>query len=190
MLKHDEYNVYPMLNKQQAELLNGQYLKSKGGYRIPKNVHSLRELYKMTGNTEIVPLGIEEKTKLEELQELKKSTLVYDERLREYQNQDVHFISNVEYAGVFLEPRMGKSPITLKAFEVAERKKNCIICPSSLTFNWAKEIDKWTTTKSFIAVGNLTKRKKIYEEYKKAKEGYLIISYETLRSDIDIVEKM
>jgi SNF2 family DNA or RNA helicase len=128
----------------------------------------------------------------QELLQLKQaeSTTYQDKRLRPYQQTDINFLGRLPNAGVFNEQRTGKSFTVLKAFEAEGRKKNLIVCPATLVLNWTAEIKKFTNSTPFPVSGTKTKRMKIYEAFKVAEEGYLIISKETLRQDVEIIEAM
>jgi hypothetical protein len=104
-----------------GDYLGGTYVKSKQSYRFPKNLYSLRELYSFTKNEELIPLGKEESSKLNSILSLKNTDIIIDPKLRPYQNQDVYYLSNVEYAGVVLnEPRTGKTPTMITVLKALE----------------------------------------------------------------------
>jgi SNF2 family DNA or RNA helicase len=187
MLRYDEYHVYLGMKRIDGDYLGGTYVKSKQSYRFPKNLHSLRELYSFTKNEELTPLGKEESSKLDSILSLKNTNVVIDPKLRPYQNQDVYYLSNVEYAGVFLEPRLGKTPIMIKVLENIQAKKSIVICPSSLVLNWAKEFKQWyPEMKVLPVIGTKKQRDLTYGEFKTNKhDRVLIISKDTLKKDID-----
>jgi SNF2 family DNA or RNA helicase len=190
MLRYDEYHVYLGMKRIDGDYLGGTYVKSKQSYRFPKNLHSLRELYSFTKNEELIPLGKEESSKLDSILSLKNTNVVIDPKLRPYQNQDVYYLSNVEYAGVFLEPRLGKTPIMIKVLENIQAKKSIVICPSSLVLNWAKEFKQWYPEMIVYSItGAKTKRGLAYHDYDKHsrnKHSVLIISKDTWKLDKDL----
>jgi SNF2 family DNA or RNA helicase len=187
MLRYDEYHVYLGMKRIDGDYLGGTYVKSKQSYRFPKNLHSLRELYSFTKNEELIPLGKEESSKLDSILSLKNTDVVIDPKLRPYQNQDVYYLSNVEYAGVFLEPRLGKTPIMIKVLENIQAKKSIVICPSSLVLNWAKEFKQWYPEMKVLPITGTKKQRDLtYREFKTNKhDRVLIISKDTLKKDID-----
>jgi SNF2 family DNA or RNA helicase len=187
MLRYDEYHVYLGMKRIDGDYLGGTYVKSKQSYRFPKNLYSLRELYSFTKNEELIPLGKEESSKLNSILSLKNTDIIIDPKLRPYQNQDVYYLSNVEYAGVFLEPRLGKTPIMIKVLENIKAKKSIVVCPSSLVLNWAKEFKQWYPEMKLLPVmGTKKQRDLTYGEFKTNKcDRVLIISKDTLKKDID-----
>jgi SNF2 family DNA or RNA helicase len=175
---------------------NAVWSKAKQRWRLPKTHWVCSELWQtfpeLRTNQTFLDTGRECKQEFDKQVE-KRSTppsVTPNDKLRPYQRHDVTTLSHMEAAGIFNEPRTGKSIISLSTCKAADLKKNCIVCPASLTLNWAQEIQKWEMGVPFVAVGSRAARKKVYEQYKNAAEGYLIISYETLRSDLAIVEKL
>ncbi len=87
----------------------------------------------------------------------------------------------------------GKSLMAISAIRDLGTDRNLIVCPKSLIFQWAKEeLQKWDRdAKVFIVYGNKTERIKIYEEARNYKTGrfYLIVGYETARSDFEELQK-
>jgi SNF2 family DNA or RNA helicase len=175
--------------------LNGVWSKKENMYRFPKNLHAMRELLKsypeLLEDESFIEAGKKIKQNQERFLQLKaREDVEGDTRLRNYQRVDVEYLKQLPSAAVLNEPRTGKSLISLKVFREQGLKKNCIVCPASLVLNWAKEMEKFNLGTPFPVIGDLKKRKKVYDDYKNAKEGYLIISYETLRKDVEIIETM
>ena len=113
-----------------------------------------------------------------------------DTRLRPYQKVDVEFIALRESAGIFNEQRTGKTPTTLVALK-PRMKRNIIITPSGLKLNWAKEFVTWTGMgESYVITGTPKKRYEMYGNFAMTKHATLIIGYETLRNDVDIILKV
>lgn len=83
---------------------------------------------------------------------------------------------NNPYCILALSPRLGKSGVALSVREklksIGRPSKCLIICPSYLTPNWRKEIEKWTTEKD---ITSFTKGKDIK---KVSHKGYVIISFD------------
>jgi SNF2 family DNA or RNA helicase len=112
-------------------------------------------------------------------------------KLRPFQAVGASFIFNSD-ASVICDPvGLGK---TVQALACAEKRMvesesnfNFVICPSTLKRNWSDEIEKFTD-KSFIAVeGSKSKRKNIYK--KSYQYDYLIVNYDVLFNDLDILKK-
>ncbi len=70
-----------------------------------------------------------------------------------------------------------------------DRKSSIVICPSSLSFNWKKEGEKFTNGLKIVVVnGKAEERKKIISQIEKY--DLVITSYDLLKRDIDIyIEK-
>jgi SNF2 family DNA or RNA helicase len=189
MIQIETNFIYVKCNDQQARQLDAIWVKSRNAFRLPNTLGALRELYKMGFDT--LEEGKRRAAAKEDLLRLKTAE-VYSNigDLRPYQHQDIHFLSQLPHCGVFNDPRTGKSVTVLKLMEIEDRKKNLIVCPASLVLNWTNEITKWTNKTPFPVNGNKTKRMKIYNEFKAAEEGYLIMSKEALRSDVEIIETL
>lgn len=177
-------------NENQAKQLDAIYVKSKRAWKLPNTLGSLRELHKL--GYDVAEYGKKKAEKRKELLEIKNSNPIsfIDQRLRPYQQTDINFLQELPNAGIFNEQRTGKSLVALKLFEVEGRKKNLIVCPASLVLNWSNEIRKFTDKTPFPVSGSKTKRMKIYEMFKNAEEGYLIISKETLRVDVETLRTL
>lgn len=182
--------IYLTCSDQHAKKLDAQWVKSKKAYRLPNTLGALRELHRL--GYDVAEYGKQKAELRERLLTLKtKEPKAYqDKRLRPYQQTDIDFLQNIPHAGVFNDPRTGKSITTLKLCESEGRKKNLIVCPASLVLNWANEIRKFTDKTPFPVSGTKAKRLKIYNEFKAADEGYLIMSKEALRSDVEILEAL
>jgi len=63
-----------------------------------------------------------------------------------------------------------------------------IVCPASLNVQWSDEIIKWLKIKNIkLHVGSKKKREEFYVN---SKSQFNIISYETLRNDINLIKKL
>ncbi|WP_290209000.1 DEAD/DEAH box helicase, partial [Bacteroides acidifaciens] len=61
-----------------------------------------------------------------------------------------------------------------------------IVCPTSLKYQWKKEIERFTDSKAIVVEGNHLVRKKLYE----AEETYKIVSYNSICNDIKILKSL
>lgn len=86
---------------------------------------------------------------------------------------------------------LGKSVQSLTAVEKHMSDKtinfSIIICPSTLKRNWEQEISKWTNRTCVVIDGDKNKRKKLYKQA--YKYDYLIINYDLLNWDIDMIDE-
>lgn len=168
--------------------LSGVY--SKKGYRFPKNVYAMRELVKFFPELGIKPgfveLGKQLASENEYWKDMKESEGLRWDGLRSYQNQDVHYLSQRHSCLVLNEPRTGKTPTMIKTLAALNTKRNLIVCPSSLVYNWAKEFETWyPEMKVLIATGTPKQRADVYAEAVNSKKYVVIISKDTLKIDIE-----
>jgi SNF2 family DNA or RNA helicase len=115
-------------------------------------------------------------------------------KLFNYQKVGVMFMLCRNEAGNFSELGTGKTLQTLATIisrkENVEIKKCLVVTPASLKYNWRNEIEKHTYEKSVIVDGSKKKRMEQYQEFKDANDIlFLVINYELLRADIDLVSK-
>lgn len=110
-----------------------------------------------------------------------------DTRLRPYQRVDVEFLTMRKNAAVFNEQRTGKTPTTLLAVK-SRMNKGIIVCPAGLKLNWSREAQAWINRSSTVVSGTKKRRTRLYKEFAEADKGILILSYETLRSDLTLVD--
>ena len=104
-----------------------------------------------------------------------------------YQKEGIRFAYQAGKAIIADEMGLGK---TIQAIGTAElMKKNkligsvLIVCPTSLKYQWKKEIDKFTDSSVVVIEGNHLQRKQLYE----AEEFYKIVSYNSMSNDVKIL---
>lgn len=124
------------------------------------------------------------------IKEIKKE-MVIDERMYPFQIIGAYFLYKAEDALLCDMVGLGKSVQALSAVESHMRDKSInfciIICPSTLKKNWMDEVETWTGKQSVIITGSRPKRKKIYKQAYKF--DYLIINYDLLHHDIDLIDE-
>lgn len=192
----DEHFIYltgtPFSMKDEIQSkLSGVY--TKKGYRFPRNVYVMRELVKFFPELKekkgFVELGQDLAEEEKEWKWQKETAMYFDieNKLRTYQCHDVGYLSTRGSSLVLNEPRTGKTPTMIKTLAALNTKRNLIVCPSSLVYNWAKEFKTWYPgMKVLIASGTPKKRIDIYTEAVNTKQNYvLIISKDTLKIDIE-----
>jgi SNF2 family DNA or RNA helicase len=177
------------------DVMNGTWSKAEGMYRFPKNIHTLTELARkfpsLMQNTQFMNEGTKLKAARNFFLELKQMNIVLDDRLRPYQNTDVNYLKKLPAAGIFNEPRTGKTPTSIILMKELGSKRNLVICPASLIYNWEKEFERWyPDCEVYVVNGTKLKRKSLYENLKsfgeiRDKSSVLIISKDTLKADID-----
>lgn len=111
-------------------------------------------------------------------------------KLYPYQKEGIRFAFRAGKSIIADEMGLGK---TIQAIGTAElMKKNgfissvLIICPTSLKYQWKKEIERFTDSKAIVVEGNHLNRKKLYE----AEEFYKIVSYNSVCNDIKILKSL
>lgn len=132
--------------------------------------------------------------KIKQLKDAVLETPYIKTKLFSYQKVGVRFMLERDEAANFCELGTGKTLQTLTAVitrkELGQIKKCIVVCPASLKYNWQNEIDKHTFEKSIVIDGSKLKRIELYEEFKgKDDILFIIINYELLRIDVDIIRK-
>lgn len=191
-MKIDKDWIYVHLSQDEAEKLDAVWVQSKKMYRLPNTLGALRELYKLKPSEELKEYGKRKSSLRSKMLEMKKvsfnATPKRLEGLRPYQKSDVHFIAQLLNVGIFSEQRTGKSVVTLKAIESEGWEKVIIVCPASLVLNWKREVETWTQYEPLLLKGGKKQRLEKYNDFSTQK--VLIISYETLRNDIEHLLKI
>lgn len=107
-----------------------------------------------------------------------------------YQKEGIRFAYQAGKAIIADEMGLGK---TIQAIGTAElMKKNkligsvLIVCPTSLKYQWKKEIEKFTDSSAVVIEGNHLQRKQLYE----AEEFYKIVSYNSMSNDVKILRSL
>lgn len=170
--RSDQHFIYlnGFLNPNLVNVLNA--VKTKNGWRLPKNLHVYRELYKMipelNRNQAFIEDGKRERQYYEYWSKLKNSGQhqLFPE-LRPYQNQDAYYLIQRGSCLVLNEPRTGKTPTMIKVLAALGKRRNIVICPSSLVFNWAKEFQRWAegVFDVYVASGSKKKQEQVYADY-------------------------
>ena len=194
----DKHFIYiGMIDSRQRDILLSEHnaVKVKSGYRLPKNIGVCRELYQqfpaIHDEVEIIGKGLRnELNALLTYRQASESETIrkragYNDDLREYQNSDIYYVSQLKAAGIFNEQRTGKTPTAIhllkKFFEWEHKRTAIIISPASLIYNWQREFEKWTPgISTTVIAGTKAKREKGYANFEK---GVLIISKDTLKQD-------
>jgi len=111
-------------------------------------------------------------------------------RLFPYQKEGIRFAYRAGKSIIADEMGLGK---TIQAIGTAElmRKQGLvssalILCPTSLKYQWKKEIEKFTDADAIVIEGNHLKRKELY----KAEEFYKIVSYNSACKDIQVMRSL
>lgn len=106
--------------------------------------------------------------------------------LRPYQIEDVRLLANRNVGVILSEPRTGKTPTAILTFLTKGVKKYIVVAPASILYQWSEEITRWSGASVVVAGGTVKKRHQMYKDWE---DGVLVISYETLRNDVEIILK-
>lgn len=172
-----------------AQALNGTWSKKEEMYRFPKNIHSMRELVKtypeLIHNSSFIQAGTRLRETQEKFLELKtKEDVQGDIRLRPYQRVDVEYLKQLPNAGIFNEPRTGKTPTSIILMKEMKFTRTLVVCPASLIWNWKKEIEQWSDILPYVVQGTPKQRKEIYNSFQKnGCPSVLIVSKDTWKMD-------
>ena len=111
-------------------------------------------------------------------------------RLFPYQKEGIRFAYRAGKAIIADEMGLGK---TVQAIGTAElmRKQGIIstaliLCPTSLKYQWKKEIERFTDAQAVVVEGNHLRRKELY----RAEPFYKIVSYNSVSNDIAILHEL
>lgn len=98
--------------------------------------------------------------------------------LRDYQQEDVNFLTPMTSGACFNEQRTGKTPTALKIIESKGLTKVVIITPGSAIFQWKEEYETWLG-KPCVAIHGTPKQRQ--EQLQTWTHG-LVISYDTIKA--------
>lgn len=108
-----------------------------------------------------------------------------------YQKEGIRFAYRAGKAIIADEMGLGKTIQALGTAELMRRQKMVesilIICPTSLKYQWKKEIERFTDAKAIVVEGNHLKRKEIYNS---TDACYKIVSYNSMCNDIKILNTL
>lgn len=166
--------------------LNGVWSKTHGMYRFPKNLQSMAELIEyfpeLKASSTFMNAGVKLRAIREMFLDMKRpADAPGDERLRPYQRVDVQYLKKMPAAGIFNEPRTGKTPTSIVLIKELNTKTNMVVCPASLLFNWEKEFHNWyPDMKTFVINGTPKKKEEAMQAcYDYNGKKVLIISKDT-----------
>ncbi len=185
---YDDNFIYIRATSRQASQFDGVWVQSKKLWKVPISKQVIDDLRKLTHVSGLKPLEKELDNYLTMCDNIKgKKDTNGDSRLRPYQRVDVEFLTMRKNAAVFNEQRTGKTPTILLAVKDRMRK-GIIVCPAGLKLNWSREAQIWINRTATVVSGSPAKRKAIYKQFKEATESIIILSYETLRIDVALLD--
>lgn len=101
--------------------------------------------------------------------------------LRDYQKEDIEFLSNRNTAGCFNEQRTGKTPVAIHTMLQKGVTRTLVLCPSSAVYPWADEWTRWSKQPAISVVGTPAKQRRLIEAWE---TGALICSYDSVKSTL------
>jgi SNF2 family DNA or RNA helicase len=112
-------------------------------------------------------------------------------QLRDYQKEDVQFLSQLKSAAIFSEMRTGKTPTSLMAFQQWPVDNLLIITPSILQQQWQKSVEEWLDKPAY-AITYLDKewRYNFYQKLLSEKDLIIIVSKDTFKIDSPYFKKL
>ncbi|WNE39957.1 MAG: RNA polymerase-associated protein RapA [Mycoplasmataceae bacterium] len=112
-------------------------------------------------------------------------------QLRNYQTEDVQFLSKLKNVAIFSEMRTGKTPISLMTFDKWPVDNLIIVAPSILQQQWQNSVEKWLNKSAYIITYlDKEQRHKFYQKLLSEKETIIIISKDTFKIDSDYFKKI
>lgn len=96
-----------------------------------------------------------------------------------HQRSAVHFLRAAGSALLGDEMGVGKTPTVCVALDELDAWPALIVCPKSMQYTWAREIEKWTTVNATVLAGSAVQRRKQFESWPDT--GALVVSYDLLR---------
>ncbi len=155
------------------------------------------QVLKLQGNDNVV-LSSDIKALFEEIQNYEMNPLTLEENfnkvLRPYQAKGVKWLSTLKknhLSGILADDMgLGKT-LEMIAFlsQYHLGKPNLIVCPKSLTYNWEDEFKKWNPrAKAVVLSRDKAERHELVAKMKMDEEVTYIISYDSLRIDLDLFE--
>ena len=107
-----------------------------------------------------------------------------------YQKEGIRFAFQAGKAIIADEMGLGKTIQAIGAAELMRKNRLInsvlIVCPTSLKYQWKKEIEKFTHSSVRVIEGNHLVRRKLYE----AEEFYKIVSYNSMSNDVKILHSL
>lgn len=110
-----------------------------------------------------------------------------------FQEIGIQFLLSVKQGIIGDEVGLGKTvqglgaSVELHAAGIVN--KTMVVCLNSLKYQWLSEVKKFTNLDAIVVDGTPKKRKAAYEEWQNGLPEILIIGYDSLRVDIDIIKE-
>ena len=89
-----------------------------------------------------------------------------------FQHESVQFLKERKYALLALEQGLGKTIVAIAAAKELREEKMLVVCPSSVKYNWEREIKAWDPSASVYIINGST--------WKSVSAKYTIINYDII----------
>jgi SNF2 family DNA or RNA helicase len=185
----DSVYVTPKDEKQARfieQSMGGTYSKAKKHCKLPRTMGVMLELHKKLPDLKSEVAFMEEGKKLREemnwLLSKRQDTMVLEgDRLRPYQRADAEYLIGMEAAGIFNDPRTGKTPTLLEVIKGKRTKRNLIVAPASLLWTWHMQVKNWLPEYEPVVIEGTKKAEELTEAARtSAKPTVLIVSKNSL----------
>lgn len=107
-----------------------------------------------------------------------------------YQREGIRFAFQSGKSIIADEMGLGKTIQAIGTAELMRKQKLIssvlIICPTSLKYQWKKEIERFTESSAIVVEGNHLARKSLYE----SEPFYKIVSYNSMSNDVKILHSL
>ncbi|MDR0892992.1 MAG: DEAD/DEAH box helicase [Mediterranea sp.] len=111
-------------------------------------------------------------------------------KLYPYQKEGIRFAFRAGKSIIADEMGLGKTIQAIGTAELMRKRKlissALILCPTSLKYQWKKEIERFTDADAIVVEGNHLVRRKLYED----EAFYKIVSYNSACNDIKIMRSL
>ncbi len=179
------YFTHDGVLREDAQLKVGLFIKKAQAINNTFRIYSDAMAYLIKSRADMTRVNsLDEVTSDQRLDSLLKT------KLYPYQKEGIRFAYRAGSSIIADEMGLGK---TLQAIGVAQLMKAqglissvLILCPTSLKYQWKKEIEKFTDDSAVVVEGTHIARKKLYQ----ASEFYKIVSYNSLSVDIKALKSL
>lgn len=112
-----------------------------------------------------------------------------------FQGVGISFLHDIKTGLLADEMGLGKTPQAIGAvhrlWKEGKARRALIVCPSSLKYQWAQEIGKFTKHKGIVIDGTPAERKEQLFEFRYGDEYlFAIINYELVRNDLELLKEI
>lgn len=184
----DEFNIYisepeTPVRSYLTNYMGATYSKAKDYCKLPRTIGVMDELYAnvvdLRSDKAFLDEGFKIQKEIAAMMQARKAVMNQDQDpddpLRPYQRQDVSYLTNLDYAGIFNEPRTGKTPTLLELIRVKGTDKNLIVAPASLLLTWAMQVRKWLPEASVHVIEGTKKSGVIIGAFKASRAQCILI---------------